>query len=72
MARPAISAMLQGDKLHVPFEPRGFIGIVDSIGVIWGSYRDYIGVMEKNMETTTMGLGCLGFTSRLMGRIDYL
>ena len=33
------------------------------IGIIWGLYRDYwgyirgyIGIMEKKMETTTMGL----------------
>ena len=32
-------------------------GIVGSIGVIVGLYWGYIGIMEKKMETTVLGLG---------------
>ena len=27
------------------------------MGVIWGSYRGYIGIMEKKMQATIQGLG---------------
>ena len=30
------------------------------MGVIYGSYRGYIGIMEKKMETTNQGLRGLG------------